>query len=246
MSTDHLNSQEDPNGLALMPRMQADGAWKRVLDRWFHPFLLCFWPAIAKQINWAIPPEDLGQELHSFTTESLVGKQIVDKLYQVQLKNKQAYLLLIHVEIQGEKEVNFSKRLFEYWYKIYDRYQLPVTTLVVLSDTHKNWRPKPLFINALGETELHYRFGQVKLLDYQGQEAQLLESSNPFHQLIAIYLEAKRTQRSPNLRYQVKVTLAQHLFNQGWERDDMISFYTFLDGVMRLPDSLEIEYNTTM
>ncbi len=39
------------------------------------------------------------------------------------------------------------------------------------------------------------------------------------------------------------MAIFNHLTDKGWERDDILSFYTFLDGVMRLPKDLEMQYH---
>ena len=48
-------------------------------------------------------------------------------------------------------EEAFSTRLFQYWYRIYDYYKLPVSTLVVLSDDNHQWRPAPFEVDSFDE-----------------------------------------------------------------------------------------------
>jgi hypothetical protein len=226
-----------------MPKSQADAVWKQVLERWFQPFLECFWPNIAHQIDWQQSIEELSQEMQPFMTTALTGKRIVDKLYKVPTRGGKHAMVLTHIEIQGGKEAAFEKRLFEYGYKIYDRYQLPLVTLVVLSDDHKQWRPQSFEMEAFGYMTMCYQFQSVKLLDWEGQEAQLLDSRNPFENLIAIYLAARNTHHQPHRRLQVKRAIFDHLVRNAWGREDMVSFYTFLDGILRLPKDLELQYH---
>ncbi|MCD1653040.1 hypothetical protein K8090_16835 [Halomonas meridiana] len=49
--------------------------------------------------------------------------------------------VLIHVEVQGEPEVEFSERMFTYQYRLRDRYGMEVVSLAVLADTRKSFRP---------------------------------------------------------------------------------------------------------
>ena len=93
------------------------------------PFLQCFWPHIADQVDWNKAIEELSPEMQPLTSSSLVGKQIVDKVYQVHPRDAQSYMVLVHVEVQADSEVNFSRRLFEYYYKLYEHYQLPILPL---------------------------------------------------------------------------------------------------------------------
>jgi hypothetical protein len=244
----HNNVEPTPvmhedNSFDANPPTQSDSAWKRALDCWFQPFLESFWPDIEAQIDWEIPIEDLGQEMQALTNASVVGKQIVDKLYRVSTKSHENLMIILHLEIQGDKEDNFPTRLFEYGYKIYDRHRLPILPLVVLSDDHHAWRPEAFEMKILGHTTIRYDFLCAKLLDWKGQEAQLLESTNPFENLIAIYLEARRTRHSPTARLKTKLALFKHLLEKSWDKEDILSFATFLDGVMRLPESLALQYH---
>jgi hypothetical protein len=247
MQKSHTPSLEQEIEKVTNPRTKADSAWKRVLDRWLQPCLLCFWPHIENKIDWDYPIEDLGQELQSLTTKSMIGKQMVDKLYKVRTKSGQETMVLLHIEVQGARETGFEQRLFEYSYKIYDRYKLPITPLVVLSDNKMKWRPESFELRDLDDRVVHYyTFRWVKLLDWRGREEALLKSKNPFENLIAIHLRAQQTHKNPETRLQVKWAISRHLLEEGWGRDDILSFYTFLDGVMRLPDPLELEYHNKM
>lgn len=246
----YLTSDEDKlkiNAINKNPRTKADDAWKRVLDQWFQPFLQCFWPTIDSKIDWSMPIEELPQERTPLSAQSLVGKQIVDKLYKVYTKNGAYRIVLTHIEIQGDEEESFSTRLFQYWYRIYDYYKLPISTLVVLSDDNPQWRPKPFEIGGFDEhIECRYVYRYVKLLDWEGKEDSLLKSQNPFETLIAMHLRARQTRQSSSERFKIKMEIGRYLLEKGLKKDDILGFYTFLDGVMRLPDSLELEYHNTM
>ena len=49
-------------------------------------------------------------------------------------KNNQETWLLIHIEVQGTRETDFSERMYVYNYRTYDRYRRPVASLAVLTD----------------------------------------------------------------------------------------------------------------
>ena len=71
--------------------------------------------------------------------------------------------MLIHVEVQGQPEVGFPKRMYTYNYRIFDRYDRPVVSLAILSDDQPNWHPKQ-FSYALWGSEVSLKFGTAKLL----------------------------------------------------------------------------------
>ena len=123
------------------PPIQADSAWKDIRNIWFPEFMEFFYPELASQVDWSKGYESLDKELQKITTQALLGNRFVDKLIQVKSSQGKDLLVLLHIEIQGKKEVQFEKRLFEYYYRLHDRYHKPILTLVILTDTHLNWRP---------------------------------------------------------------------------------------------------------
>ena len=69
-------------------------------------------------------------------------------------------------------ETDFAERMFVDYYRLFDRYRLPLASLVVLADDRPQWRPDR-YERRLWGCELALKFPVVKLLDYQGQLAEL-------------------------------------------------------------------------
>jgi hypothetical protein len=93
-----------------------------------------------------------------------------------------------------------------------DRYQLPILTLAILSDSNKNWRPSCYKSVVWDKTIVTFNFFMNKLLDYQEEEAELLNSKNPFGVVVATQLTALWTQPDPEKRYSRKVYLTRCLY----------------------------------
>ncbi|MCP5498026.1 MAG: hypothetical protein H7A23_26015 [Leptospiraceae bacterium] len=72
------------------------------------------------------------------------SKKILDKLVKVFLKNKNYRILLIHVEIQGQYEKDFAKRMLVYYFRIWEKYGNPITSIAILTDDRKNWKPSKI------------------------------------------------------------------------------------------------------
>ena len=70
-----------------------------------------------------------------------MGKRRVDRLVQVWLPDGLETWLLIHIEVQSQREPGFAKRMFVYYYRIVDRYDREVVSLAVLADAQRGWRP---------------------------------------------------------------------------------------------------------
>jgi hypothetical protein len=60
--------------------------------------------------------------MEQLAIRSLKGAKYVDKLVKVHLKDGKEEWLLVHIEVQGYPDEEFSERMFRYFYKIFDRH----------------------------------------------------------------------------------------------------------------------------
>ncbi len=232
--------------LVTLPPSYADEAWKNALDVFLPEFMQFFYQEIAAQIAWEAKYEMLDKELQALSNKSKVGKKLVDKLIKVRLRSGATCFVLLHVEVQGQYKINFAQRLFEYFYRLYDRYRQPVLTMVVLTDNRPNWRPKSYPMQVCGHKVNHFRFLTRKLLDYRDQRATLLEHANPFATIVAAHLAALDTRTDPNARYQHKFALMRQLYRKGLARETIVNLFSFIDRVLTLPKEFEIRYNSSI
>ncbi len=230
--------------LQTNPPAHADEAWKHVLSVYFKKFMLFFYPDLAKKIDWTAGYETLDQELFKITSESIVGTRRVDKLVKIRSLDGQNCLVLLHVEVQGTKDPHFEKRLFQYFYRLHDLHCLPTLTLAILSDKNAHWRPSNYLEEVWGYPVCNFQFLTNKLLDYRGQEARLLETVNPFGTIVAVHLAGLETRSRPEARYAVKLALTRKLYDKGLDREAISNLYIFINGVLTLPENLEIRYNS--
>lgn len=228
---------------STVPPIQADNAWKDVLQVWFPEFMAFFYPELYAQIDWSAGYETLDKELQAITTQSMLGKRFVDKLIKVKsLKGTELWVLL-HIEVQGEKETHFEARLFEYYYRLWDRYHIPIATLAILADDNPAWRPNVYRSELWGNEVISFHFSSIKLLDYANQRELLEKTTNPFGLIVLAQLAAIETKESPETRFQVKSSLTRKLYERGLDRDAILNFYKFVDWVLALPKELAIRYN---
>ena len=97
--------------------------------------------------------------------------------------------LLIHIEVQGYSDPEFEKRMFEYFYRIRDRYQAEVVSLALLTDASAKYRPGQYQVKRWGFS-LSFQFPAVKVLDYYQNWAALESNANPFAIIVMAHLKA--------------------------------------------------------
>ena len=132
----------------------------------------------------------MDKELEKVIRQAAVTEQYVDKLVKVHRKSGDETWVLLHIDVQSQHETEFSTRMFEYNYRIYDRYKKPVVTLVIYGDESRSWRPKAYWRELWG-FELKMKFPSVKLLDYNLDE--LVQSPNPFAVVVLAHRHTKAT-----------------------------------------------------
>ena len=215
-----------------------DSPWKTLLERWFPAFMAWFFPPIAAEIDWALGYVFLDKELQKISRRAQEKRRYADKLVKVWRRTGEEMWVLVHVEIQAGYETDFGERMFVYYYRLFDRYRLPLASLVVLADDRLQWRPDH-YERQLWGCDLKLKFPVVKLLDYQGRLAELEADPNPFALATAAHLLAQTTRKDPQGRLAGKLALTRRLYQRGWTKPEVLDLYEFIDWLLALPEALE-------
>lgn len=220
-----------------------DSPWKEMLERYFEEFMAFFFPKAYRGIDWSKGYNFLDKELQQIVRDAELGRRLVDKLVSVfRKKSRTETWVLVHVEVQGQPEEQFDKRMYVYNYRLFDRYDRPVCSLAVLADEQEDWRPKK-FRYALWGCTVSLTFPVVKLLDYQKREQELENSSNPFAIVVLAYLKTRATRKNFDDRFQWKLRLFKMLYERGYSKEDILELTRFIDWIMVLPEELEQRFD---
>jgi hypothetical protein len=215
-----------------------DSPWKTLLERWFPAFIAWFFPPIAAEIDWVRGYVFLDKELQKISRKAKEKRRYADKLAKIWRCTGEEMWVLVHVEIQAGHETDFAERMFIYYYRLFDRYRLPLASLVVLADDRPRWRPDQ-YERQLWGCELKLKFPVVKLLDYQGRLVELEADPNPFALATAAHLLAQVTRKDPQQRLAGKLALTRRLYQRGWTKPEVLDLYEFIDWLLALPEALE-------
>jgi hypothetical protein len=217
-----------------------DTPWKQILEGYFPQFMAFFFPEAYRAIDWSKGFDFLDSELQQVTLEAETGKRIVDKLVKVYLRNGEEKWLLLHVEIQNQKEEEFSERVYIYSTRLFDKFRREVASFAILGDTDRHWRPQSFHQEALGSRH-DFSFQIAKLVDYKERVGELADSDNPFAIVVQAHLTAQATKgkASQQRRRQRKYSLTTMLYERGWSEQEVIDLYRFIDWVLTLPPALE-------
>jgi hypothetical protein len=122
--------------------------------------------------------------------------------------------------------------------RLWDKYALPIVSLAILGDDRETWLPQS-FERELWGCEVSFRFPIIKLLDYIPRWAELEASHNPFAIAVMAHLKTKETRNDAVARKEWKFRLTRSLYERGYERQDILNIFRFLDWMLELPEDLK-------
>jgi hypothetical protein len=214
-----------------------DSPWKTALERYFPQFMALFFPEAHAGIDWSRGYAFLDKELQKVVRDAKLGRRLADKLVRVYGTDGQEDRVLVHIEVQGQPEPDFAKRMYVYNYRLFDRYDRPVVSLAVLGDA--TGKTTERFGYQRWGCAVSLEFPVVCLGDYRERWQELDQSSNPFAVAVQAHLKARETHHDVIARYQAKLYLVKSLYRRGWQRQDILELFRFIDWVLELPAGLE-------
>jgi hypothetical protein len=204
-----------------------DLLWKGILEGCFPDFLRFFIPNADELFDFTKDIEFLDKELAKLFPEGKNKNRRADKLAKVFMKDGTEKWILAHVEIQGYADDEFSFRMFQYYYRIRDKYNQPVMAFAVLTDDNPNYRPTE-FSEGFLDTKLLYQYKTLKLSDYRPEDFQKTNNIFAFALEVAWYgLKANKPKEGETL-YQLKMNLFRRVQKKGYSANDFRQILKFL------------------
>ncbi len=213
-----------------------DALWKGILEDLADDFMRFF--IEDADIRFDLTHfEFLDKELETLfpTQENEFYPKYVDKLIKVFSKTGEENWVLIHIEVQGSSDTEFSERMYSYFYRIWDKYKKPIAAFAILTDSNKKFHPSYFQQEFLG-TKIRYEFNTYKVL--QADEKILSDSDNPFATVILVVKTAlqKKKITQENL-FSIKLELAKQLLGKGFNSSKVRAMMNFLKLYIRFGDA---------
>ncbi|TYT74468.1 hypothetical protein [Desulfobotulus mexicanus] len=217
-----------------------DSPWKEILEKRFPEFLALLFPQIYEEIDWSRKPEFIDKELQKIAWDSNIKRRYADKLVKVWTKKNHEILVIIHIEVQGDPEVDFSERMYVYNYRIFDHHRTMVVSLGVLTDNQKSFRPDS-YSRELWGCSLDFHFPIVKLMEWEDRWDELENSENVFSLAVMAQIKAKSSSSKDELK-SWKIHLVRLMYKRNYDKTTILEFFRVIDWMMRLPEVLDKEF----
>lgn len=214
--------------------MDHDRLFKQLLTLFFAEFVELFLPEVSAYLARETI-EFMDKEI--FTDLAAGERHEVDLLVKAKFNESDAFFL-IHVENQASAQEAFAKRMFRYFARLHENYDLPVYPVALLS-YDSPLRPEP--------DQYQIRFPDRMVLDFSFRVIQLnrlnwrdyLRQPNP----VAAALMAKM-RIPPEDRPRVKLEFLRMLATLRLDTARMAILKTFMINYLRLTPEEESEYNS--
>jgi len=195
-------------------------------------------PDICHHIDWTKKPKFLDKELAKLIKENTAQKRYADKLIEASLKNGKQTIFLIHIEVQGYKDNFFTKRMFQYFYRIYDKYEKDILSLVVFIDQDRDYCPNVHNMEFMG-CKLYFEFLTTKLINLDWKTLEIMD--NPFALIVMAQIKSV-TEKDPVKRKDWKISAIRSLRQKNYSKDMIKELLYFIDWLVTLPPEIEEIY----
>lgn len=200
-----------------------------------------YFPDFSVRVDWRQRPRFRDKELARSGLGARPDLMVADKLVEMCLREGRGRRVLIHVEIQAQRDPALARRMRDYHDRISEAYRLPVVSLVLLADEHPHWRPRG-FHQRLHNTVTDFSFGTAKLLDFAADPDALEASHNPIAWVTLAHVRTQQAHHDPDKLYAAKLHLTKLLFQHRWSRRRIIVLFNVINWMMTLPEPYERRY----
>ncbi|PWG78735.1 RpnC/YadD family protein [Pararcticibacter amylolyticus] len=215
------------------PRRKNDELLKGAFEENFVDLLRFLYPDADDLFDFSKGFQMLDKELHTIVPdrERKGGSREADLLVKVWLKDGSPQLILLNVEVEGGNDPQFAYRAWQYNYRITDRYELPVATIVVYTGDKSQARPSEYCRKVL-DTSIQFSYRSYHIFDHS--QEQLLGMDNIFALIVAAcqkaLLEKKLSEEA--LGEERSMIARALLLHQKYDKDRILSFLEFLKNII--------------
>ena len=218
-------------------RHDDDVLWKGITEEVCDDLLRFIFPGVDQVLDLERGFSFLDKELAEMypEPEKPSSTRFADKLVKVFTRDGQEEWILIHIEVQGEtKAVDrplFPARMFRYYYRIYDRYQKPMTAIALFTGPDGQKMTDKYEYRFLGTSHI-YQYNTYRITD--PTEEELTRSDNPFALVVLAAKTALLEGKIPELELKDrKLLVAKYLLsNKHIPKEKIDKILTFLNNIV--------------
>ncbi|UZJ64353.1 hypothetical protein OKW96_18550 [Sphingobacterium sp. KU25419] len=227
----------------LKPAKKNDELLKAIFEDNFPDFLRFMYPDADATFDLGRGLTFMDKELLEIIPyrERKKGKRVADLLVKVYLKDGSEKWILVNTEIEGGHDSDFSHRIFQYFYRLLDRYRVPVETIAVFTGGRSQLCTDEYHF-AVFRTSLRFQYLSYQIFDHD--ESELIDMDNIFAYIVLACQKALDEDKVPEQELaEQRSTIARRLIETNkYSKDRIMSFLVFLKSFLFIRDK-EINSN---
>jgi hypothetical protein len=221
-----------------MKLRKSDILWKVIMEEVFDDLLRFIMPDADQEYNMERGFEFLDKELAEMypEPEKESDTRFADKLIKVFNREGEEDWILIHIEVQGDtsRRVQFTERMFRYFYRILDKYRKPVSAVAIFTGSDGKKMPDR-YTYQYKRTRVLYEYHTLSILDFTDEE--LKESNNPFALVVLATKTALLEEKIPEQELlERKLLIAKELLKRGYTARKVRAIMVFLRSYVLFED----------
>jgi hypothetical protein len=221
-----------------MKQRKSDILWKVIMEEVFDDLLRFIMPDAEQEYNMERGFEFLEKELAEMypEPEKESDTRFADKLIKVFNRQGDADWILLHIEVQGDtsKRVQFTERMFRYFYRILDKHRKPVSAVAIFTGLDGKKMPDR-YTYQYRKTRVLYEYHTLSILDFTDEE--LKESNNPFALVVLAAKTALLEGKIPEQELlERKLLIAKELLRRGYTERKVRAIMVFLESYVLFED----------
>jgi hypothetical protein len=208
-----------------MNTINHDRLFKELISHFFIEFIDLLLPELGAYLDRGSSIVPLDKEV--FTDITSGESHEVDLIMKVQVRGEQAFFL-IHIENQASAQTDFPKRMFRYFSRLHEKYDLPIYPIVIFSyDTPKREAENGYHIAFPGKSVLQFSYSVVQLNRLSWRD--YVKSENPIASALMAKMQMEKSERP-----KVKVECLRLLVTLKLNRAKTRLISGFIDSYLRL------------
>jgi len=134
---------------------------------------------------------------------------------------------MVHTEIEGGNSSDFAHRIFQYHYRIRDKFDVPVETIAVFTGDRKQRRSCEYLEQGI-HTSIHFRYLSYQIFDNSATE--LLDCDNIFAYIVVACQKALLEGKVPEVELaEDRSTIVRALLSsKKYDKERIMHFLFFL------------------
>lgn len=219
-------------------RKKNDILLKSAFEEAFPDLLRFFFDDADNIFNMSRGFEFMDKELSELfpELEKQGGSRFVDMLVKTFLGSGDEEWILIHIEIEAVAGKNFAKRMFQYYYRILDRFEVEIVALAVFTGL-KNQNQAAFYQKNFLGTKITYEYNTYGI--QQHSEKELLAMNNPFAFIVLAAQKALLMGKIPEEELgEQRLTIARALIQtKQYDNEQIRRFLYFLKTFVHIENS---------